>query len=118
MHKVSACPLCGLLKHVTLGATTSRGHRGTAGPCGHHGWCAQSCRCWKSPMGPRGWAHMVLPLLGATGGVQQAQIVVCGQWGTGALLATVATKVGAPKAAGNGEPQWALLGAPMWSCLR
>lgn len=37
-----------------------------------------------------------------------------GAGGTGALLALVGTKVGAPKAAGAGEPQWALAGVPMW----
>jgi len=36
---------------------------------------------------------------------------------TEALLAIVSTKVGAPKAAGAGEPQWAPEGLLMWLYL-
>ena len=40
-----------------------------------------------------------------------------GAGGTGALLALVGTKVGAPKAAGAGDPQWSPGGGLMWHYL-
>jgi len=70
------------------------GHPGPAGPlgtadsCGHQGWVSQSSRCWGAPVGPRGRAHVVLPLLADTNGVHQAHVALCGHQGAGVCRGT------------------------------
>jgi len=58
---------------ATGGQGGHSGTAGTAGSCGHYGCLAP----------PNGCAHMVLPLLTATSGAHQTQMVVCGHQGAG-----------------------------------
>jgi len=93
---------------------------GTVGSCGRCRWCGQSSNCRGDPVGPKRCLHAVLPLLGATNGVHQGQMAVCGHWGGRgrvALLPLVATMGAPPQAAGVGEPQWGQGSAPMWGYL-
>jgi len=48
------------------------------GSCGHYGWPAQSSGCWGAPVVPKGGPCLVLPLLAATSGAHQAQMVAGG----------------------------------------
>jgi len=58
-------------------------HRGTAGYCGHCRWWSPSSRCWGDPVVSNEGVHVVIPLLGATSGVYQTQMVVPGHLGAG-----------------------------------
>jgi len=63
-------------------------HRGTAGPHSHNGWLAPCSRWQGASVALRGCAHVTLPLLTATNGVQQGQMVVCGHQGAGVRTGT------------------------------
>jgi len=93
---------------AVFGHKGAGGHSSTASHCGHHGWFAPCSRCWGTPVGPKGWDHAALPLLAATSGAHQAQMVASP--GLGGLswqqlplpLPLVATKAGLAKPAGPG----------------
>jgi len=112
---------------LRLGQMAVCGHPGAAGcvcgtpsSCGRCGWCSQSSSCQGDPVGPKGCAYTVLPLLGATSGVHQAQMAVCGHWGAQGLRqgSTVGScgRCGRCGQAAKGT-QWGPMGAPIWHNL-
>ena len=96
------------------------GHSSTAGSCGHQGWASQRSRCWGAPVGPIGFAHVVLNLLPAPSGSPRGKWQCGGAQGQGcteALLAPTATMSGKPHAAVAGVTPWAPKVATMWCYL-
>ena len=73
---------------LRLGQMAVCSHPGAAGgvcdtpcSCGHNGWHPPSSGWLVAPVAPNGVLHVALPLLGATNGVHQGQMAVCGHCG-------------------------------------